>query len=74
MACPDLLAISYQPVRTHPRGPTLDTRCPLCLQAGERHPGEDTVEHLFSERPSTDAAREALKSLKSTIVGALGRV
>jgi hypothetical protein len=44
VACPYLLAI-----RTHQQGPTLDTRCPLCLQAGEHHPGEDTVEHLFSE-------------------------
>jgi hypothetical protein len=66
VACPDLLAI-----RTHPQGPTLDTRCPLCLQAGEHHPGEDTVEHLFSECRSTDAARAALKS---AIVGALTRV
>jgi hypothetical protein len=66
VACPDLLTI-----RTHPQGPTLDTRCPLCLQAEETRPGEDTVRHLFSECPSADADRGALKS---AIISALGRV
>jgi hypothetical protein len=66
VACPYLLTI-----RTHPQGPTLDTRCPLCLQAWETRPGEDTIQHLFSECPSADADRGALKP---AIISALGRV
>jgi hypothetical protein len=41
----------------------------LCLQAGEPHPGEDTVQHLFFECSSADRDREALKSAIVDVLG-----
>lgn len=39
----------------------LSTECPLCIEAQERNPGEDTKDHLFRKCPGTEKERVALK-------------
>ena len=39
----------------------MNTKCPLCVAAGVRRPGEDTKNHLFRECPQTQAERVSLK-------------
>jgi len=45
------------------RGELLDTRCPLCIEAGLRSPGPDTRQHLFHHCPQTTALRSELPAL-----------
>jgi hypothetical protein len=39
----------------------LSTKCPLCVEAQARNPGEDTKDHLFRECPEREKERVALK-------------